>query len=148
MALATFGAIKRFQPLMAEHKHWKGIDDQPSFFGRNAAHHQLFWLKQMQVVLLSVPLNLLVRVRRTEQLTFFGPSLATNWGYKGLLLLSQVRSAGCLAVMATVDQKIYDKIVLNQDLHKKALICRFSAARWLSHPGSRLIPRNSGLVAP
>ena len=106
---------------MAEHKHWKGIDDQPSFFGRNAAHHQLFWLKQMQVVLLSVPLNLLVWVRRTEQLTFFGPSLATNWGYQRLLLLGQVESSGCLAVMATADQKIHHKIVLSQDPHKKGI---------------------------
>ena len=63
---------------MAEHKHGEGIDDQPSFLGRNAPSNQLLRQKQMQVVLLSVPLNLLVRVRRTEQLTFFGPSLATT----------------------------------------------------------------------
>ena len=78
MALATFGAIQRFQPFMAEHKHGEGIDDQPSFLGRNAPSNQLLRQKQMQLVLLSVPLNLLVRVRRTEQLTFFGPSLATT----------------------------------------------------------------------
>ena len=63
---------------MAEHKHGKGIDDQPSFLGRNAAQYPLLRLKQMEVVLLAVPLNLLVWVRRTEQLTFFGPSLATT----------------------------------------------------------------------
>ena len=65
---------------MAEHKHGEGIDDQPSFLGRNAAQYELLRLKQMQVVLFSVPLNLLVWVRRTEQRTLFGPSLATNWG--------------------------------------------------------------------
>ena len=80
MALATFGAIQQFQPFMAEHKHGEGIDDQPSFLGRNAAQYELLRLKQMQVVLFSVPLNLLVWVRRTEELTFFGPSLATRWG--------------------------------------------------------------------
>ena len=88
---------------MAEHKHWKGIDDQPSFLGRDPSLYQLLRFKQMQVILLPVPLNLLVWVRRTEQRTLFGPSLATNWGYKCLLLLSQVGSSGCLAVMATAD---------------------------------------------
>ena len=148
MALATFGAKQRFQPLMAEHKHGEGIDDQPSFFGCNSAQYQLLRLKQMQVVLFPVPLNLLVWVRRTEELTLFGPSLATTRGYECLLLPSQVESSGCLAVMATADQKIHHKIVLSQDPHKQALIYRLSAARWLSHPGSRLIPRNSGLAAP
>ena len=94
---------------MAEHKHGEGIDDQPSFLGRNAAQYQLLRLKQMQVVLLPVPLNLLVWVRRTEQRTLFGPSLATRGGCKCLLLLSQVESSGCLAVMATADQKIHHK---------------------------------------
>ena len=87
---------------MAEHKHGEGIDDQPSFLGRNAAQYQLLRLKQMEVVLFSVPLNLLVWVSRTEQLTVFGSSLATTWGYKCLLVLSQVASSGCLAVMANV----------------------------------------------
>jgi hypothetical protein len=126
MALATFGAKQRFQPFMAEHKHWEGIDDQPSFFGPHAAPNQLLRLKQMQVVLLSVPLNLLVGVRRTEQRTLFGPSLATNWGYECLLVLGQLESSGCIAVMATADQKIHHKIVLNQDPHKKASADRFS----------------------
>ena len=133
---------------MAEHKHGEGIDDQPSFLGRNAPSNQLLRQKQMQVVLLSVPLNLLVWVRRTEQLTFFGPSLATNWAYKFLLLLRQLEPSGCLAVMATVDQKIHHKIVLTEDPHKQALICRLSAVRWLSHQESRLIPRSSGSTAP
>ena len=148
MALATFGAKQRFQPLMAEHKHGEGIDDQPSFFGCNSAQYQLLLLKQMQVVLFPVPLNRLVWVRRTEELTLFGPSLATTRGYECLLLPSQVESSGCLAVMATADQKIHHKIVQNQYPHKQALICRFSAARWLSHPGSLLIPRSSGSTAP
>ena len=104
---------------MAEHKHGEGIDDQSCFFGRNTPQYQLLRLKQMQVVLLPVPLNLLVWVRRTAQRTLFGPSLATTRGYQCLLLLSQVESSGCLAVMATADQKIHDKIVLNQDLHKE-----------------------------
>ena len=95
---------------MAEHKHGEGIDDQPSFLGRNAAQYQLLRLKQMQVVLLPVPLNLLVWVRRTEQRTLFGPSLATTRGNECLRVLSQVESSGCLAVMATVDQKIHRKI--------------------------------------
>ena len=112
MALATFGAIQRFQPFMAEHKHGKGIDDQPSFLGRNAAQYELLRLKQMQVVLLAVPLNLLVWVSRTEQLTLFGSSLATTWGYKVLLVLSQVASSGSLVVMAMADQKINCKIFL------------------------------------
>ena len=94
---------------MAEHKHGEGIDDQPSFLGRNAAQYQLLRLKQMQVVLLPVPLNLLVWVSWTEQLTLFGPPLATTRGYECLLLLSQVESSGCLVVMATVDQKIHHK---------------------------------------
>ena len=68
---------------------------------------------------MSCALNLLVWVRRTEELTLFGPSLATTRGYQCLLVLSQVESSGCLAVMATADQKIHDKIVLNQDLHKE-----------------------------
>ena len=72
---------------MAEHKYGKGIDDQPSFLGRNAAQYQLLRLKQMQLVLFPVPLNLLVGVRRTEQRTLFGPSLATRGGYKCLLVL-------------------------------------------------------------
>ena len=93
---------------MAEHKYGEGIDDQPSFLGWNAAQYQLLRLKQMQVVLLPVPLNLLVWVSRTEELTLFGPSLATRWGCK-CLLLSQVESSGCLDVMATVDQKIHRK---------------------------------------
>ena len=88
---------------MAEHKHWKGIDDQPSFLGRHAAHHQLLGLKQMQVVLFPVPLNLLVWVRRTEQRTLFGSSLATTRGNECLLVLSQVESSGSLVVMATAD---------------------------------------------
>ena len=148
MALATFGAKQIFQPFMAEHKHWKDIDDQPSFLGRNAPQYQLLRLKQMQVELLDVPLNLLVWVCRTEQRTLFGPPLATTRGFECLLLLGQVESSGCLAVMATADQKIYHKIVLTQDPHKQALICRFSASRWLSHQGSRLIPRNIGSTAP
>ena len=65
---------------MAEYKHWKGIDDQPSFLARNPPQYQLLRLKQMEVILFPVPLNLLVWVRRTEELTFFGPSLATRWG--------------------------------------------------------------------
>ena len=93
---------------MAEYKHGEGIDDQPSFLGRNAAQYQLLRLKQMEVVLLPVPLNLLVWVSWTEQLTLFGPPLATRWGCK-CLLLSQVESLGCLAVMATMDQKIHHK---------------------------------------
>ena len=92
---------------MAEHKHGEGIDDQPSLLSWNAAPYQLLGLEQMEVVLLSVPLNLLVRVRRTEQLTFFGPSLATTRSYQCLLLLSQVEYSGCPAVMATADQKIH-----------------------------------------
>ena len=88
---------------MAEHKHGEGIDDQPSFLGRNAAQYELLRLKQMQVVLLSVPLNLLVWVRRTAQRTPFGSSLAMNWGYKCLLMLSQVAFSGSLVVMATAD---------------------------------------------
>ena len=102
---------------MAEHKHGEGIDDQPSFLGRNAPSNQLLRLKQMQVVLLAVPLNLLVWVRRTEQRTFFRSSLAMNWGYERLLLLSQVGSSGSLVVMATADQKIHHKILVNQDPH-------------------------------
>ena len=104
---------------MAEHKHGEGIDDQPSFLGRNAAQYELLRLKQMQVVLLAVPLNLLVCVSRTEQLTLFGSSLAITWGYKCLLVLSQVESSGCLAVMATADQKIHRKMFLKQNPHKK-----------------------------
>ena len=122
MALATFGAIERFQPFMAEHKHGKGIDDQPSFLGRNAAQYQLLRLKQMEVILLAVPLNLLVWVRRTEQRTPFGSSLAINWGYKSLLVLSQVESSGCLAVMATADQKIHHNMFLKQDPHKIIMV--------------------------
>ena len=94
---------------MAEHKHGEGIDDQPSFLGRNAAQYQLLRLKQMEVVLLPVPLNLLVWVSWTEQLTLFGPPLATTRGYECLRVLSQVESSGCLVVMATVDQKIHHK---------------------------------------
>ena len=75
----------------------------------------------MEVVLFPAPLNLLVWVRRTEQLTFFGPSLATTRGFECLLLLGQVESSGCLAVMATADQKIHHKIVLSQDPHKKGI---------------------------
>ena len=122
MALATFGEIQRFQPFIAEHKYWKGIDDQPSFLGRNAAQYQLLGLKQMQVVLLAVPLNLLVWVSRTEELTLFGSSLATTWGYQCLLLLSQVESSGSLAVMATADQKIHHNMFLKQDPHKKGMV--------------------------
>ena len=84
-------------------------------------HHQLLRLKQMQVVLLSVPLNLLVWVGRTEQLKLFGPSLATNWGYERLLLLSQVESSGSLLVMAMADQKIHHKMLLKQGPHKKGI---------------------------
>ena len=94
---------------MAEHKHGEGIDDQPSFLGRNAPSNQLLRQKQMQVVLLAVSLNLLVWVSRTEELTLFGPSLATARGNECLRVLSQVESSGCLAVMATVDQKIHHK---------------------------------------
>ena len=97
---------------MAEHKHGKGINDQPSFLGGNAAQYELLRLKQMQVVLLAVPLNLLVWVSRTEQLTLFGSSLATTWGYQCLLVLSQVASSGSLVVMAMADQKINCKIFL------------------------------------
>ena len=122
MALATFGAIQRFQPFMAEHKHGEGIDDQPSFLGRNAAQYELLRLKQMQVVLLSVPLNLLVWVSRTEELTLFGPSLVTIRGNECLLLLSQVESSGSLAVMATADQKIHHNMFLKQDPHKKVMV--------------------------
>ena len=104
MALATFGAKQRFQPLMAEHKYWKGIDNQPSFLGGNTPQYQLLWLKQMEVVLFSVPLNVLVWVRRTKELTLFGSSLATNWGYECLLLLSQVESSGSLVFMAMADR--------------------------------------------
>ena len=106
---------------MAEHKHWKGIDDQPSFLGRHAAHHQLLRLKQMQVVLFPVPLNLLVWVRRTEQRTLFRPSLAMNRGYKCLLMLSQVAFSGSLVVMATADQKIHHKMFLKHEPHKKGI---------------------------
>ena len=107
---------------MAEHKHGEGIDDQSCFFGRNTPQYQLLRLKQMEVVLLSVPLNLLVWVSRTEELTLFGPSLATRGGCKCLLLvLDQVEASGCLAVMATADQKIHHKIVLSQDPHKKGI---------------------------
>ena len=88
---------------MAEHKHRIGSDDQPSFLGRNAAQYELLRLKQMQVVLLAVPLNLLVWMRRTEELTLLGSTSATSWGSEFLLLLSQVESSGCLAVMATAD---------------------------------------------
>jgi hypothetical protein len=88
----------------------------------------------MEVVLFSIPLNLLVGVRRTEQRTLFGPSLATNWGYKCLRVLSQVESSGCLAVMAMAHQKIHLKIVLNQDLHKEhALIDSVSRVALLFH---------------
>jgi hypothetical protein len=119
MALATFGAKQRFQPFMAEYKHWIGIDDQLCFFGRNTPHHQLFWLKQVQVILFPVSLNRLVWVRRTEQRTLFGPSLATRGGCKCLLLLSQVESSGFLVVMATTDQKIHPKTFLIQNPYKK-----------------------------
>ena len=106
---------------MAEHKHGEGIDDQPSFLGRDAAQYELLRLKQMQVVLLAVPLNLLVWVSRTEELTLFGSSLATTWGYQ-CLLLSQLKASGSLAVMATADQKIHRKMFLKQDLHKKGMV--------------------------
>ena len=119
MALATFGAIERFQPFMAEHKHGKGIDDQPSLLGRNAAQYQLLRLKQMEVILLAVPLNLLVWVRRTEQRTPFGSSLAVNWGYKCLLMLSQVAFSDPLVTMVKTDQKIHHKMFLRQDPYKK-----------------------------
>jgi hypothetical protein len=73
----------------------------------------------MEVVLFSIPLNLLVGVRRTKQRTLFGPSLATRGGYKCLLVLGQVETSGCLVVMATADQKIHHKMFLRQDPHKK-----------------------------
>ena len=73
----------------------------------------------MEVVLFSIPLNLLVGVRRTEQRTLFGPSLATRGGYKCLLMLDQVETSGCLVVMATADQKIHHKMFLMQDPYKK-----------------------------
>ena len=107
---------------MAEHKHGEGIDDQPSFLGRNAAEYQLLRLKQMQVVLLSVPLNLLVWVRRTEQLTLLGSTSAMRWGYKSLRVLSQVESSGSLVVMATANQRIHRKMFLKQDPHKKGMV--------------------------
>jgi hypothetical protein len=42
-------------------------------------------------------------VRRTEQRTLFGSSLATTRGNECLLVLSQVESSGSLVVMATAD---------------------------------------------
>ena len=134
MALATFGAIQRFQPFIAEHKHGKGIDEQPSFLGRDAAQYELLRLKQMQVVLLAVPLNLLVWMRRTEQLTLLGSTSAMRWGYKSVRVLSQVESSGSLIVMATADQKIYYKMFLKQDPHKNASADRFSK------PSSSFLP--------
>ena len=121
---------------MAEHKHGKGIDDQPSFLGWNTSLYQLLRLKQMQVVLLPVPLNLLVWVRRAEQRTLFRSSLKTTRGYECLLLLSQVESSGCLAVVATAVQKIHRKIVLTEDTHKQAWADGFSKPSSSSLPPS------------
>ena len=77
-AVAALGAEQFFEPLVAQHQHRVGIDDQLRFSGIHASLLQLLRLQQMQVILLAVALDPLVRVSRAEQLTFFGSAVPSG----------------------------------------------------------------------
>ena len=77
-AAAALGAEQFFEPLVAQHQHGVGIDDQLCFFGIHPTLLELLRLQQMQVVLLTVALNPLLRMGRAEQFTFFWAAVASG----------------------------------------------------------------------
>ena len=72
-AVAAFRAEQLLQPFVAQHQHRVGVEDQQRLLCRNAALLKLLRLQQMQVILLAVALEQLVRMGRAEQLTALGP---------------------------------------------------------------------------
>ena len=79
-AMAALRAEQLLQSFVAENQHRVGMDDQLSFFGLHPSLLQLLRLQQMQVVLLAVALDGLIRMGRAEQFTLLGaPVAACVW---------------------------------------------------------------------
>jgi len=64
--------------LLLPHTGQNNSSSHLSFFGVDAALLQLLGLQQMQIVLLSVALDHLLRMSRAEQLPFFWAAVAMN----------------------------------------------------------------------
>ena len=77
-AASTLGAEQLFEPFVTKHQHRLGIEDELRFLGVDAALLQLLGLQQMQVVLLSVALDHLLRMSRAEQLPLFWAAVAMS----------------------------------------------------------------------
>ena len=75
-AMAAFRAKQFLQPFVAEDQNRIGMDDHLRFFGFHSPLLQLLWLQQMQVVLLAVALDELIRMGRAEQFTLLGAPVA------------------------------------------------------------------------
>ena len=75
---AAFRTEQLLQPFVAQDKYRIGVDDQLRFLGLHAPLLQLFWLQQMQVILLAVALDELFGMGWAEQLPFFGAAVAAS----------------------------------------------------------------------
>lgn len=72
-AAAAGGAKQFFEPLIAQHEHWVGLDHEFGLLFGHAASSELFSAEQVQVIFFSGSTDTLLRMGRAKELAAPGP---------------------------------------------------------------------------